>query len=137
MKNLTGTCTCKSIEYTADPKDVLVTLNCHCSLCRKLTGASFNTYVGVKSEGFNVTKGEDNIAVYNKPDTTVSKHFCKTCGTPLFNVNPKYGDIKIVYFGSLTEDNGLTPNMNIFCDNKVEWLDTLFDCPNNPQGPEV
>jgi Glutathione-dependent formaldehyde-activating enzyme len=35
--------------------------NCHCSVCRKATGASFSTNAHVRSEQFKMISGEDFI----------------------------------------------------------------------------
>lgn len=136
MPKLRGNCYCKAVEFTANSDDVVASLNCHCSLCRKLTGSAFSNYVGVKNQGVEITKGQDNITVYCEPGSTVNKNFCKSCGTPLFNINPKYGEIHIIYAGSFAEGMAPAPTMNIYCDNKMDWVEEIFSRKNFGQGPE-
>ena len=53
---LTGGCYCGAIRYEADgtPRDAT---NCHCSICRRTTGAPFVTWFSLQSTEFRIVKG--------------------------------------------------------------------------------
>lgn len=134
MPDILGNCSCRAVQYkiSGDIKNIV---NCHCSICRKLMGSAFATYVVVPENQHVITQGQEYIATYHLPETTAQKHFCKKCGSPLFNTNPgRYGSVKIVSFGTLEEGNGLSPLVNIYCENKVDWLEKLFDIKNMSEG---
>ena len=52
-----GSCNCKSVHFSA-PDEITAIVNCHCSLCRKMNGSAFSTYVVVADDGFNLVSGE-------------------------------------------------------------------------------
>ena len=73
----TGTCHCGAVEFTVSLENELENLmRCNCSLCRR-KGAIM---AGVPLESLQVTRGADNLGLYQW-NTGVAKHyFCKTCG---------------------------------------------------------
>jgi len=136
MKSLSGSCLCNAVQYTCK-SDIKNCVNCHCSICRKLTGGAFASYFVVMMDDYTIVAGQEQITSYTKPNTTMQKHFCRQCGTPLFNTNPKYGEVRIVYLGTLAEkDNKIIPRMNIYCDDKLNWLNELFTIENFSTGKE-
>jgi hypothetical protein len=133
MTEMNLNCNCKAIQCKII-SDIKAVVNCHCNLCRSLSGSAFNSYVIVASDGFKFIKGEDKIATYSLNESSGKKYFCRECGTPLFNTNPKYGPVKIIYLGSIVEHHNLIPNKNIYCNYKLNWLDELFDRENMHEG---
>ena len=63
---------------------------CHCDSCRSWSAAPVNAFTLWKPESVRVTKGADNIGVYNKTPRSYRK-YCKTCGGHLFNEHPQLG----------------------------------------------
>ena len=53
------------------------------------------------------------------------KHWCKLCGTPLFNTNQIYPGMMMVYLGSILGCEALVPRANIYCSSKLEWVDSV------------
>lgn len=41
---------------------------------------------------------------------------------------------RIVYMGNLAERHAIEPKMNIYCDNKLDWLERLFEIENTKAG---
>jgi hypothetical protein len=75
MPRYTGGCLCGAvrIEVNAAPYRVGI---CHCLDCRKRQGALFHTFAVFPSDAVTVT-GETRA--YK------TRHFCPTCGSPLFD----------------------------------------------------
>ena len=70
-----GTCHCKSVEIEVET-DLSIIKQCNCSMCKR-KNAKMNI---LPKENLKVTKGEDNLSVYQF-GTNVAKHFfCKICG---------------------------------------------------------
>lgn len=130
MNKLNGSCNCNAVNYqvTGDVKRVV---NCHCGLCRKMNGSAFSTYVAVLTSEFHLLRGE--LAKHRVSDNA-TKYFCKTCGTPVYNQNPYFKGLTILHYGSLDNGQGLTPDLNIFCDSEVAWLAEVKSGVNLPQG---
>jgi hypothetical protein len=73
----TATCHCGAVELKIDLPDGLVNLRrCNCSLCRR-KGA---VMAMAPLAALNVSRGEENLGIYQW-NTRVARHyFCKTCG---------------------------------------------------------
>ncbi|HRE14731.1 MAG TPA: GFA family protein, partial [Usitatibacteraceae bacterium] len=61
-----GACNCGAVafEIEGELNGVYV---CHCSLCRRFTGANGIAVVVVAKEGFRWLRGEDQVTTWRKP----------------------------------------------------------------------
>lgn len=85
-----------------------------------MSGAPFSVYVVVREKDFRLTAGE--TSGYRATDRT-TKHFCASCGTPVFNANPAtYKGLAMLYLGTTEHPESYEPRMNIFCESKLEWV---------------
>ena len=127
---MTGSCNCGDIRYEVDgePKNVV---NCHCGLCRRMNGAAFSTYVVVLETDFRLLQGE--LTAWNVTRNAV-KSFCGRCGTPIHNRNPKYQGLRMLHLGSLDESSQLSPQINIYCENEVDWIGAVKGRKSLDQG---
>ena len=77
MQTMIGKCHCGAVEFEVDLTDGLRNLRrCNCSLCRR-KGAIM---AGVLLEHLRVTRGADNLSLYQW-NTGIARHyFCRTCG---------------------------------------------------------
>ena len=79
-KPFDGGCLCGAVRYRAHGPVSRVN-HCHCSQCRRSTGAVAATWVTVPLAGFAVIKGKP--AEYRASDFA-TRTFCATCGSTLF-----------------------------------------------------
>ena len=121
---LSGNCGCGYIKFeiTASKANVV---NCHCNKCRKLNGGSFSTYFVVSGKRFSISEGSEYLSSYS-PSEKAIKNFCKNCGTPIFNQNLKYPNLKMVHLGAINTLEEIKPNVNIFCQSMLSWVS--FNC---------
>ena len=78
-----GVCLCGSIAF--EISGALPDLyQCHCSLCRKQSGAMSNAATIVRATQLTWLKGQDKIKTWIK-DTGFRTDFCSECGTPVPN----------------------------------------------------
>jgi len=131
MSNKTGGCGCGEINYTVSA-DVISVINCHCNMCRDHNGAAFTSYVIVPLGSFEVTNGYKYLSSYKKDNAT--KHFCKICGTPLFNEHDKYEQIRLIYLGSFEEEKELIPRVNVWCEDKLNWISDVNNLKSIEHG---
>jgi hypothetical protein len=130
MKKLSGGCLCGAVRFEVSG-EVKSVVNCHCTLCRKMNGAAFSTYAAVLDDHFELLQGEVN---QHQVTDQATKTFCPRCGTPIFNMNPKYAGLKILHFGVLDSPEDLLPAVNVYCSSKLDWVDQLLDIPGRPDG---
>jgi hypothetical protein len=88
-----GSCFCGAVAFTVtgEPKGAGY---CHCSSCRSWAAAPVNAFTLWAPDSLKVTKGADQIGVYNKTDRSFRK-FCKKCGGHLFTDHPKWNLVDI------------------------------------------
>jgi hypothetical protein len=138
MVHLTGSCSCGKIEYKVEGKS-LQTVACHCRLCRRMTGGPFSVYAVVKTDQFELISGAEELVSYQVTERT-SRHFCKKCGTPIYNVNAfEYNGLSMLYFGAIKDHEQLKEPINIFCEARIPWVSIsgnakVFEGPPQSSG---
>jgi len=130
MSVLEGKCLCGQLKYEVQG-DIKKVVNCHCNLCRNMNGAAFSSYAVVLTGDFDITQGEVKRFAISQHS---QKYFCEHCGTPIYNRNPKYAGLTMLYLGTL-ENPGLSkPDVNIYCDSELDWTSAVGDIPKFAQG---
>lgn len=120
-----GGCLCGAVRYALDARPEWAH-HCHCSRCRRATGASFASNLFVPLDALRFTQGEEYVHAYRPPDAERFTHaFCEICGGGLPHRNPARGRA-VVPMGSLDGDPGVAPRAHIFVDSKAAWT-TLDD----------
>lgn len=81
-----GQCNCGAVrfEINSEISDVYI---CHCSVCRKSSGNNGVAVVIVANEFFHWTMGEEQVAIWKKPDEDWLNCFCRRCGSQLPRIN--------------------------------------------------
>jgi hypothetical protein len=130
MSEIKGSCCCGKVSYTL-AGEVKSIVNCHCNLCRKMNGAAFSTYVVVLASEMKLAGGDVKTFGISSESTRTT---CENCSTPLYNENPKYAGLRMLYFGSLDQQAALTPAINIYCESEVDWLGELPTMKRLDQG---
>ena len=124
MNLLDGTCNCTLVQFQVDLNKIKSIVNCHCNLCRGMNGSAFSTYAVVLEDGFAMICGSDKLKSY-QVSHNAQKCFCLNCGTPIYNINPKYKGLKIFHVGTIADLKAFVPKSNIYCESKLEWVDYL------------
>ncbi len=132
MTDLMCQCKCGAIVFKASER-VRGPVNCHCQLCRSMNGSAFSSYGVVPSAAISITKGSEEIAQFQVSDNAL-KHFCRRCGTPLYNTNERYPGLSMIYLGVIDEHAELAPSSNVYCTSKLAWVDELAKAKSFPQA---
>lgn len=118
----TGGCFCGDVRYevSQDPEWVG---SCHCTMCRKLIGAAFSTYVVFPRETFEWTKGAPKIFCSSQE---VQRGFCDCCGSTLtWESDETFG----VLVGSLDRPEDIRPQCHTNTTTWLPWLKMDDDLP--------
>jgi hypothetical protein len=78
-----GECLCGNVKFEIE-EEIRNLYQCHCSLCRKVTGAAANAAAFVQATAFRWVSGEKDIRSYKKP-TGFRSDLCSLCGSPVPN----------------------------------------------------
>lgn len=134
-----GKCLCGDIQFEVQGK-VPDLYQCHCSLCRKITGSSANAATLVHENSLTWLSGEEKITSF-VDSTGYRSDFCSTCGSPVPNLLGKTDNYWIPA-GLLEESDGFNVVVHIYTQSKARWeeicstgvqyeempdLDTLFE----------
>ena len=128
-----GSCLCQGIRYEVDGQFGKV-VNCHCSMCRKATGAAFRTRAAVRKSQFRFVRGEELITEYRSSADTV-KRFCRVCGSPLVNSWDPEPDKYGLALGTLATDPGGRPACHIYVGSKAPWYEITDGLPQYEEFP--
>lgn len=117
-----GRCFCGFVRYEAEGIPSQET-NCHCSICRRTSGAPFVAWFTVPVDGFTFISGEPASFRSSEHGT---RTFCPRCGTPLTFRSSRYPDEIDVTICSLEQPDRLPPKDHTRTSAKVSWV-TLND----------
>jgi hypothetical protein len=115
---LAGGCFCRFVRYRIDASPFHAA-NCHCSICRRTSGAPFVTWFTVPRKTFELVSGEPTS--FSSSDEG-SRTFCPRCGTPLTFSTRRWPDEIDVTCGSLDDPWQVPPKADIYVGDKVRWV---------------
>ena len=121
-----GGCLCGAVRYgaTAAPDYVAY---CHCTSCRKATGAPAVVYATYLERDVSFTKGERK-SYESSPG--VQRTFCESCGTPLSYEAEWNGDIVVGFFvGTLDDPSRFPAQKHVAHGERVSWFDASDSLP--------
>jgi hypothetical protein len=124
-RTLSGKCLCGAVEY-AVADEFTYAANCHCSCCRRATGAAFKSFAGIERDKLSVTKGEDKLMFFGEVDGCDMR--CYACGSFLFSV-VRDGMFVHVAMGTLVDEPTIRPTKHIFVGSKAPWFTITDDLP--------
>jgi hypothetical protein len=114
---LQGSCLCGAVRYEITEPFQRAGY-CHCSRCRKLTGAPAALNGRLRREGFRLLSGQERLGIYLPPRSQLPAIFCKTCGSTLFRGEWPDGDVIGIRIGTLDGDPGIEPQFHMFIDSR-------------------
>jgi hypothetical protein len=117
---LSGSCLCGAVRFEVT-EPFLWSNHCHCSRCRKHSGAFGGTQARVPRSGFRLLLGEELIKVWRPPDDGRVKAFCSECGSSLFGGDWPDGDQVGIRLGALDGDPGIRPEFHTFVASRAPW----------------
>jgi hypothetical protein len=115
---LKGGCYCRAIRYEAQGSPFNET-NCHCSICRRTTGAPFVAWFSVRRAEFRFVAG---TPVRFNSTAKGSRMFCGRCGTQLtFESADAPGEIDVTT-ASLDDPNAMPPKDHTRTSSRLSWV---------------
>jgi hypothetical protein len=124
---LKGSCLCGGVRYEISGK-LGPSIHCHCTQCRKASGASFTTNASTPASEFRFVEGESLVGRWESSPGQF-RCFCTRCGSPLIKViDAKPEEIRL-RLGTLDSDPETTPAAHIFVSAKAPWTVITDDIP--------
>jgi hypothetical protein len=130
-REIRGACYCRAVQYAVEDAFEYA-MNCHCSNCRRTTGAAFKPFAGIARAKLRLTAGADALLVYG--DETGNNTLCKACGSLLYSV-VREGQYVHVAMGTLIDAPSIRPSRHIFVGSKAPWYTITDDLPQHDEFP--
>ncbi len=122
--SLSGGCLCGAVRYLASAQPLSVNW-CHCSLCRRASGAPALAWASFKATDVVITRGE--VATFRAP-STARRGFCPSCGGALIMWIDGSDKVDITV-GSLDEAAKVQPAFHLWCESRLPWFETADELP--------
>ena len=125
-----GSCLCGGVRFEFDEARSLT--YCHCSNCRKLSGAHVASYVHVDAGKFRLVAGEDLIQSFESAPGSFRKFWCvqRVCSSTVPG-KAAYLTTVSVPAGLLDDDPGVRPKLHVFVRSKVPWVEIEDGLPQH------
>ncbi len=126
---LTGGCLCGAVRYEARGAPYQRTV-CHCSICRRSTGAPMVAWFSVKLADFAFTTGQPTTY---RSSAKAQRSCCPRCGTQLTFKLDAVDEVDVTV-GSLDDPEAVPPQDHTFVDNQLSWVKLDDGLPRHAQA---
>lgn len=121
-----GGCHCGAVRYEVNGEPQHVAL-CHCSDCRKSSGAPMVAWAAFTEDQFRLVEGEP--VTFNSSGTAM-RSFCAQCGTGLYYRNAEIlPGIVDIQSATLDEPDALPPAAHIQVAERIGWMADAHSLP--------
>jgi hypothetical protein len=129
---LSGGCHCGAVRYEVDGVPQHAAL-CHCSDCRKSSGAPMVAWAAFAAAEFKVTKGE--AKTINSSGASM-RSFCPDCGTGLYFRNAEnLPGIVDIQTATLDDPDALPMQVHIQVADRIGWMEKAYELPHFGRFP--
>ncbi|MGC1470329.1 MAG: GFA family protein [Sphingorhabdus sp.] len=121
-----GGCHCGAVRYevAGEPQHVAL---CHCSDCRKSSGAPMVAWAAFTEDQFKLVEGEP--VTFNSSGSAM-RSFCPKCGSGLYYRNAEFlPGIVDIQSATLDDPEALPPGAHIQTAERLGWMETAHSLP--------
>tara|TARA_R110002124_G_scaffold89861_2_gene229615 strand:- start:307 stop:807 length:501 start_codon:yes stop_codon:yes gene_type:complete len=93
----------------------------HGRAARVAHGAAYATYVGSWRKRFRISGGEGYIANFENEAAGLTRHFCRTCGTPLYYETTRSPHMVNIPRALFTSRTGREPRYHLRFGEMQDW----------------
>lgn len=126
---LKGRCFCGAVRYesAASPSEETA---CHCSICRRTTGAPFVAWFTVPLSSLTIS-GETTTF---QSSPTASRSFCPKCGTQIMFQSSHHPESVDLTTCSLEDPEQVPPIDHTFDGSRLGWVKLADELPVFPKA---
>lgn len=114
-----GQCFCGAVRYELSGPYRQAT-HCHCTICRKTSGAASVAWVTVERDRFRWLEGTPKSF---RSSDHATRSFCGQCGTPLTFSSERFPGEVDVTIASLDDPEQVPPEDHIWVSSKLGWVE--------------
>ena len=126
---MTGGCACGAIRYRI-AGELVECGYCHCTICRRSSGAPVLVFATVANAAFVVETG--TLKTRRSSDHG-ERLFCADCGAQIamrVDEHPATVDVTVA---SLDRPEAVAPDFHIYFENRIGWFDTADVLVRHPK----
>ena len=123
-----GGCFCGFVRYRVEGPFTHET-SCHCTICRRTSGAPFVSWFSVPASGYRLLRGEP---AHFRSSDHATRSFCPRCGTPLCFRSRRSPDEIDVTTCSLDDPERLPPRDHTHARSRLAWSAAADGLPVYP-----
>ena len=123
----TGSCLCGRSGYALRALPLYAGY-CHCTQCRKFSGAACSAFLGLKAVDFEIVRGDPAQLGCHWKTATTRMRFCQDCGSSLFVEKLQEGLVH-VRMGTLDGASPVQPMAHVFVGSKADWFEITDGLP--------
>ncbi len=121
-----GGCQCGAIRYRVEG-EILEVSHCHCGMCRRMHGAAYGTYAGVRTAAFRWLRGASSVTEYPS-SPGVMRTFCSVCGSTLQALFDEAPHILYLTMGTVDGNPPHPEPFHIFTGSRAPWHEITDGC---------
>ncbi len=115
-----GQCLCGEVKVTISSEPLRMA-QCHCDDCKKITGTGHASIAFFNRDEVNINGKTKSFSSLTDSGSTITRHFCPTCGSRLFGINSKADNMIGVSIGALEDSSWFKPALIIYNKRKSGW----------------
>jgi len=120
-----GGCLCRAVRYRIDVRDADIS-NCHCTDCRRQTGAPYLTFAVVPIGKFQwIKEPSGKIMISEK----AIRYFCQSCGTYIRWLDRQEEDKAEINILTLDEPDEISIGYEIYTKSRLPWVKPIKGIP--------
>ncbi len=118
-QRISGACFCGNVHFSIT-LPVKWCAHCHCSVCRRIHGAPFVTWIGVANE--QCTLDERDVIWYSS-SADAERGRCRHCASQMFFRSKRWPGELHIALASLKESRDIKPQSHVFYADAVNWFE--------------
>jgi hypothetical protein len=125
----TGRCLCGAVSYRIASAPVRMA-QCHCRDCQRASGTGHTSQAFFKVGDVAIEGPTASFAVTAESGSTVTRYFCRTCGSRVYNENTGRPGVLAMTIGCLDDHSWFAPEVVIFTRDRPQWDLTSVEIAN-------
>ena len=124
-----GSCNCGAIRLAIEGT-VARMAQCHCRDCQRASGTGHMSLAFIPEESVTIEGEAQGYVSTTDLGNTMTRYFCPTCGSRVFNRNTGRPGLLTIPVGILEDRSWYSPDAVVYCRNRDAWDMTDESVPN-------
>jgi len=127
-KTVPGSCFCGAVQFAIE-LPTAACVHCHCSMCRRVHGAGYVTWIAVPYTRFRMVSGNEHLKVYHSSDHG-RRSFCDVCSSSLFCESTRHPEVIDIVLANINGKIDREPQAHYYFSDHVEWVPLEDNLPH-------